>query len=352
MKKITFLLALFLSIISQAQSIFRDDFSSYTTNAELSGQGFWSNSPIAPNVGIGACLPLSSSSTCSGTKVLDQAISYLNFGNSNKVIEIGPYRDGVAHIVNPIVSGGDFYVGLVLNLSTAPLASGSPVDFLRIINSDATQVCFRLIVKDAGFGYNIGIRKGASANATVYTNDLYNYNENVLVIIKYSHLDSFDDDVVSLFVNPDYASGEPITAAAVTASGIDQSGAIDRVAFRLNFNVPDSMPTGYAGLVSASTTWEGLGFLPLATNSFEANSLFVATNNAGNHLEIQSQKSLNQVQLALYGSNGTLIEKQLFNIDSGNTSVPLKSKLSTGLYVLTLNDGNGFEYRQKIIFNN
>lgn len=352
MKKITFLLTLFLSITSQAQSIFQDDFSSYTTNAELSGQGLWSNSPIAPNVGIGACLPLSSSSTCSGTKVLDQAISYLNFGNSNKVIEIGPYRDGVAHVVNPIVSGGDFYVGLVLNLSTAPLTSGSPVDFLRVINSDPTQVCFRLIVKDAGFGYNIGIRKGASANATVYTPDLYNYNENVLIIMKYSHLDGIDDDIVSLYANPDFEAGELANPSIFTSTGLDQSGAIDRVAFRLNFNVPDSMPTGYAGLVSASTTWEELGFLPLATNSFEANSLFVATNNAGNHLEIQSQKSLNQVQLSLYGSNGSLIEKQLINIDSGNTSVTLKSKLSTGLYVLTLNDESGFEYRQKIIFSN
>lgn len=352
MKKITLLFALCFSFAVQAQLIFQDDFSSYTTNTELSGQGLWSNSPIAPNVGIGACLPLSSSSTCSGSKVLDQAISYLNFGSSSKAIEIGPYRDGVAHIVNPAVTSGDFYVGMVLNLNTAPLASASPVDFMRVINGDATQVCFRLIVKDAGFGYNIGIRKGASANATVYTDDLYNYGENVLVIIKYSHLDGFDDDVVRLYVNPDFAAGEPLNPNVFTATGFDQSGNIDRVAFRLNFNVPDSMPTGFAGLVSAATNWQGLGFLPLATNSFEANALFASTNNTNNHLEIQSKNNLQNVQLTLYAAQGNMVEKQRINIASGNTSVQLKSKLSTGLYVLTLKDENGFEYRQKIMFHN
>ena len=60
MKRILLLLLTFLTtVISQGQNIFKDDFSTYVINQELSGQGLWSNSPIAPNVGIGACLPLS-----------------------------------------------------------------------------------------------------------------------------------------------------------------------------------------------------------------------------------------------------------------------------------------------------
>lgn len=350
-RKLLYLCVLLLAVKSQAQLIFQDDFSTYLSNTELSGQGLWSNSPIAPNVGIGACLPLSSSATCSGTKVLDQAISYLNYGNAAKAIEIGPYRDGVAHVVSPVVSGGNFYLGLVLNLSSAPLAAGSPVDFLRVINSDPTLVTFRLLVKDAGFGYNIGIRKGASGNATVYAPNLLNYDENVLIVIKYTHLDGLDDDAVSLFVNPDFAAGEPANPNIVTTSGMDQSGAIDRVAFRLNYNVATAMPAGYAGLVSAATAWQGLGFIPLKTNSFNRNSIFVSSQTEQQGLNIESTQNFEQVSLKLYSMNGSLMEEQKLNLASGLNTVALTHKISTGWYLLSIQDEQGLSYRQKILIN-
>ena len=67
MKKKLLFIALFSIGLLQAQNIFKDDFSTYTVGQELSGQGLWSNSPIAPNVGIGACLPISSMVSCQKT---------------------------------------------------------------------------------------------------------------------------------------------------------------------------------------------------------------------------------------------------------------------------------------------
>ncbi len=349
MKRILLLLLTFLTtVISQGQNIFKDDFSTYVINQELSGQGLWSNSPIAPNVGIGACLPLSGSQPCSGTKVVGQSLNYLDYGSSNSSITLAPVQDGVARAITPVVTDGNLYLGLVLNLTSAPTTAGSPVDFLRVINSDATQVTYRLLVRDAGFGYNVGIRKGASSNATVYTGDVFNYGENVLLILKYSHLGGPDDDIVSAFVNPIYGNGEP--APNITnAAGFDQSGAIDRLAFRMNFNVAASMPTGLIGLVSTSTTWEGLTFLPLGVNQFEANSVTISSILENGQLQISSKNTLNNVQMKLFSTTGALLEQKMINIPTGSSQIGLASKLSSGMYIVQLYDENGEKTSFKII---
>lgn len=350
MKRILLLVLAFLTAgISQGQNIFKDDFSSYTINQELSGQGLWSNSPIAPNVGIGACLPLSGTQPCSGTTVVSQPLSFLGYGLSSNSITLAPVQDGVARAITPIVTEGDLYVGLVLNITTAPTTAGSPVDFLRVINSDATQVTYRMLVRDTGFGYNIGIRKGGSSNATAYTTDVYNYGESVLVILKYSHLNGPDDDIVSAYVNPLYSNGEPATASATTASGFDQSGAIDRVAFRMNFNVAASMPTGFIGLVSTSTTWEGLTFLPLGVNQFEAYNVTISSLLENGQLQINSKNNLNNVQMKLHTATGALLEQKMISIPIGSSQIELASKLSTGMYIVQLYDENGEKSSFKII---
>jgi hypothetical protein len=238
---------------------------------------------------------------------------------------------------------------MVLNISSAPTNAASPVDFLRVINSDATQVTFRLLVRDTGFGYNVGIRKGASSNPTVYTSDVLNYGENVLVILKYSHIEGPDDDILSVYLNPNYNDGEPANPSGVTTSGFDQSGAIDRIAFRMNFNVAASMPTGFIGLVSTSTTWQGLSFLPLSVSQFNANNLTVSSLIENNALQISAKSSLDQLQMELYTTTGTLLEDRIVNISEGNSLLELNSKLSSGLYIIQFIDKNGEKTNFKII---
>jgi len=349
MKKILLLLLLFAFCDTEAQLLFQDDFSPYTVDQELSGQGPWSNSPIAPNVGIGACLPLSAGQPCSGAKVVSQPLSYLNYGTASKSIVIASVQDGVARAISPVVTNGDLYVGMVLKLTSAPQSSASPVDFLRIINSDPTLVAFRMLVVDAGFGYNIGIRKGASANATAYSSNLCNYGDDVLVILKYSNLDGANDDVVSVFVNPDYNAGEPLTPSATTSTGFDQNGAIDRLAFRLNFNVAASMPTGLAGLVSVSTTWEGLSFDPLSVNQFEANTIKVNSFLDRGLLQINSHNTMTNGQLKVYSATGSLLESTIQTIPSGPSQIALQSKLETGLYFVQITEETGKKHLFKII---
>jgi len=344
------LVAFFISpLFLFSQNIFRDDLASYIIGQELSGQGLWSNSNVLPNVGIGACLPPIAGETCSGTKVISQPIAYLNYGSSPNSIEIAPIKDGVAHIISPMQVANDLYVAFVMNIATAPEVAALPVDFFRVLNSAQTDVTFRMLVKNVGFGYQIGIRKGASNNATVYTADLFNYNEDVLVVFKYSQVAGTSDDILNLYANPVYASGEPANVSATTNSGFDQSGAIDRIAFRLNYNVVGSMPTGYAGLISTSTTWDALGFIPLSTNSFANASVIKFSTGENGIINIQSNQSFENATFNLFSSTGQLIENNTLNVSTGTSTINLKSSLLTGLYVAQLTDTSGKKYTQKII---
>ena len=349
MKKTLLLLTFIIPVLSHAQLIFQDDFSLYTVGQELSGQGLWSNSPTAPNVGIGACVPLIAMQPCSGTKVVAQSLSYLNYGSSNNSIEIASAKDGVAKAISPIVTDGDLYVGLVLNLTTAPTTSSPPVDFIRILNSDQTLVTFRMLVVDDIFGYYIGIRKGSSGNATVYTTDLYNYGESVLVILKYSHLPGNNDDIVTAYVNPDYTAGEPASASVISTSGFDQSGAIDRIAFRQNYNIAASMPTGFAGLVSTSTTWEGLKFQPLSVDQFENNALQFSGELQNGTTQIKSKSNIDNAILNVYDIAGALIESKKLNIPAGNSQIQFTTKFSSGVYIFQIVDESGTKHSYKLI---
>ena len=349
MKKTLLFFTLFSFTISFSQTIFQDDFSTYTIGQELNGQGVWTNNSASPNVGIGACLP-PTVDPCSNAKILNQAISYLNFGNAPKSLEIAPIKDGVARAITPMITGGDFYVAVVLNLSSAPATS--PSDFFRINNGGngtGSEVAFRMLVQDAGFGYKVGIRKGASSNTTTYTTDLYNYNENVLIVLKYAQLVGANDDVLNVYVNPDFAAGEPTTPSATTSNGFDQSGYIDRYIFRQNYNIVASMPTGFVGLASTSLNWEGLGFISLGLNQINSENAFVFSSNSQNIVFIDSKLKIDNAIFKMYTITGTLIEDRKISISKGKSEITTLSTIKTGIYIIKLTDASGKNYTQKLI---
>jgi Secretion system C-terminal sorting domain len=327
---------LILSLLSlgfiQSQNIFKDDFAGYATGVPLSSQGLWTNNTSAPNIGLGGC----NGTGCTSANVVPQAITYLNYGTTNKVLKIDPNKDGVAHPILPIITGGDFYVAMVLNLTTSNVA---PNDFLRIDSGAISNVTCRMLAKDNTFGFFVGIRKGATSNATVYTPNSYDYSIDHLVVMKYSHQPLGDDDIVSVYVDPVYASGEPAIADATVASGLDQTGTIDRLGFRLNQAL--AMPTGAAGLVSVSTTWAGLGFVPLATSNFYKNT-FVINSAAANSgiLSIESTIALNNAKLEIFDIQGRSIENKIVSLQEKNNEISINPITNSGIYIVEITSEN------------
>jgi len=109
------------------------------------------------------------------------------------------------------------------------------------------------------------------------------------------------------------------------------------------------MPTGIIGLVSTSTTWEGLSLLPLGVNQFAANNVAISSTIENGQLQVSSKSTLNNVQMKLYATTGALLEQKIINIPTGSSPLGFASKLSSGLYIVQLNDENGEKSSFKII---
>ena len=354
MKKILLVLSLISTGLVQSQNIFKDDFMSFTIGSPLDGQGLWShiNDPANGGYGVGGCVPITSGQPCFSANLLSKNIDYQNYGTSTLALEIAGQLDGVGHPISPIVTDGDLYVSLVLNITTAP-SSASGVDFFRVVNGDTPFVAFRIIVVDngTGAGFKIGIKKGPSNSPYVYTNNIYNYNIDNLIVLKYTHQIDIADDILNLYVNPDFAAGEPASPISTTNLGTDQSDNIDRLAFRLNFNNAGTIPTGYAGLVSASKDWFGLGFVPLAINQFESKPLTILSNNAKiGILTIDTDRILD-AKLNIYTLTGALIEKQNISLNNTTNQININPITSIGVYIVELIESSGKKQVQKITIN-
>ncbi|WP_293872472.1 T9SS type A sorting domain-containing protein [Flavobacterium sp.] len=353
MKKKLLIACLLTSCFLTAQNIFQDNLATYTVGSSLHSQGLWSHNNDAANggFGAGACNPVTSGGSCSSSNVVSNSISYLNYGTSAKSLEIAGFLDNPGHPLQPVIIGGDLYVGMVLNIATAPTV-GSASDFFRAANSDTSLITFRLLVQDAGTGYKVGIKKGSSANLTVYTNGIFNYNQDNLVILKYSHLSGTNNDILNLYINPDYASGEPVIPSATTNTGTNQSGNIDRIFFRFGFNNAGALPTGFAGLVSAARTWFNLGFIPLSVEQFNSNSFTVLGNNASKGIiTINSKMALTNSTLNIYSITGQLLETKKISIGENNNDITINPIHQASVYVVELITEDGSKFIKKIITN-
>ncbi|WP_396156229.1 T9SS type A sorting domain-containing protein [Flavobacterium macrobrachii] len=342
MKKILLSIAIAFSLNSNAQNIFRDDFSTYNTGVQLSGQGSWTNN--SSNGGSGPC----TGAICSNAKVVQQNIGYTGYGSSSKAFSLTPDTDGCGRLFGTTVTSGDLYVGMVINITNAQT---SPQDFFRVQNGSFITTTFRVLVQPtSGSTYSIGIRKGDLANPTVYTSNSYNYGTDYLLIFKYTQGAGVNDDTVSLYANPNYLAGESgNNVSATNFAGNDQAGGIDRLVFRQNVG-PAGMPTGKVGLVSVARTWEELTFT-LSNNEFTKNS-FIITSNQANYgkLNIKSSIASEKVRLSIYNIEGKNIETKLISLNENNNDITINPIQNKGIYIVEISSENN-RFTQKIIVN-
>jgi hypothetical protein len=339
MKKTLLFLALLIFSFGYCQNVFQDNFNNYTVNSPLSGQGTWTNN--SSNGGSGAC----AGAICSNASVLTPGFSYLNYGSSTKSLQLLPDTDGCGTLFNS-VSTGDLYVGFMINASSSYT---SPNAFFRVNNGNAFTTSFRVYIKTiSATNFTIGISKG-SAGSTVYTTNSYSFNQDHLLIFKYSIVSGASDDQVNLYVNPVMANGVPTTPDASTTSGVDQTAAIDRLVFQQNTT---STPTGRAGLVSVAQSWTGLIFPNLSNIENSKIDFYINSTDANNGiLAITSNTSIEKGILAIYNLEGKLIEQKNISLSQSNNSISINPIQNSGIYILSIS-GNGKQYKQKIVVKN
>jgi hypothetical protein len=341
MKKAAFCILLLAFIKGYSQTIFQDNLNNYTVNTQLSGQGTWTNN--SSNGGTGAC----TGALCVNAKVLTPGFNYLNYGSSTKSLQLLSDTDGCGTLFTPVTSG-DVYVGFMINVSSA---ATNPNDFFRVNNGSFTTTTFRVFVKTvSGNTYTLGISKGAPGNATVYTTNVYSFNQDYLVILKYSQLAGAADDQLNLYVNPVMANGIPTTPDATTNSGTDQSGNLDRLVFRQNTTVATT-PTGRAGLVSVARSWTGLIFPNMAASTFSKAHFTINTKNAKNGvLQINALETIEKATLSIYNLEGKLVENKSITLLNTTNDIGIHPIANEGVYLVSI-EANGEQYSQKVMVN-
>jgi hypothetical protein len=341
MKKAVICILLLAFIKGYSQTIFQDNLNNYTVNTQLSGQGTWTNN--SSNGGTGAC----TGALCVNAKVLTPGFNYLNYGTSTKSLQLLSDTDGCGTLFTPVTSG-DVYVGFMINVSSA---ATNPNDFFRVNNGSFTTTTFRVFVKTvSGNTYSLGISKGAPGNATVYTTNVYSFNQDYLVILKYSQLAGAADDQLNLYVNPVMANGVPTTPDATTNSGTDQSGNLDRLVFRQNTTAATT-PTGRAGLVSVARSWTGLIFPNMAASAFSKAHFTINSKNAKNGvLQINALEAIEKATLSIYNLEGKLLENKSITVLNTTNEIAIHPIANEGVYLVSI-EANGEQYSQKVLIN-
>jgi len=343
MKKILLTIVTFASTFLFSQNVFQENFAGYTANAQLSGQGVWTNNSSLPG-GLGTCVGLG----CLNAFVVNQNIAAMGYGSSSKVFSLRPNADGCGRAF-PAVTSGDLYVGMVVNITAAQTA---PIDFFRVLSGGNFNTSFRVLVQPTGGStFSVGIRKGDTSNPTVYTTNSYNYGTDYLLIFKYSQGAGVNDDTISLYANADYPAGESgNTVSATNFTGNDQAGNVDRLAFRQNAG-PAGMPTGVVGLISVARTWETLTF-NLSNNQFSKNTFAISGSNATNGiLTVKSNTAVDKATLKIYTVQGSLLETKSISLNETINDIAINPIRSAGIYIIKISTDTNQRYTEKIIIN-
>ena len=341
-KKLLFL-ALLNSFTLCSQIIFDDNFSSYTAGQPLSGQGTWTNNSSL-NGGLGAC----SGFGCISSSIVNTSISYPNYGTATKSLSISSNQDAVGTTFTS-VSSGSIYLSFVVNFSSAVNDPGSSAsqDFFRVMSSGNYNTAFRIGAYNSGGGFVIFMQKGSGAK--VYSSAI-SYNQNHLLVMKYTFNPGTNDDVVSLYVDPNLASSEPTTTIQTSDGGAgttDYINAIDRMNFRANYS---TIPTGVLGLVKGSKSWSNL---TLETSNLEFNCNFIVNAKEAKNgiIAINSNKNIGSVKFKIYDIQGKLLENKTISLTNSINEIMINNINSSGVYLVEIISDSETKFIQKVLVN-
>jgi hypothetical protein len=226
---------------------------------------------------------------------------------------------------------GSYYTGLLVNATTA-VATGDYFFHFSTNPHASTAFRARLFIKDDGLGgFQFGISK-ASTSTVTYTSTSYVYGTTYLLVIKYAYnIAANNDDVVSLFINPDPSQPEP-GSADIVATDIATDISLGAMDLRQGANAYTVQVDG----IHFNNSWAAI--IPVELTSFTASvsgksinlvwTTATEINNSGFEVERKSANSDWQ-KMGFVNGNGTTTEKQFYtytdrNLAEGNYSYRLK----------------------------
>jgi hypothetical protein len=277
----------------------------------------------------------------------DEGLVYPGRSSNGNAVDVkmgGIYREDVHCNLPSIIDSGFIYVSFLVRVDSA-LTNGTY--FIHLANGFPTYgYRGRVFVRDtSGFGNNIqfGLSKGSSSQVK-WTTTTYSSNVVYLLVLKYEIVGDItgNDDIVSLFIDPDVTEPEP-TNPNITNIDTCSDSPIGAIALRQGFHFFQRTSVRVDEIVIAPSWFDSL---PVELTSFSASvtgnrvdlSWATATelNNSGFEVLRQSQK-LNWEKIGFVIGRGTTSEKSKYsfideNVIAGQYAYKLKQIDFNGAY--------------------
>lgn len=200
------MLGLIFTALTAQTPLLYDDFTGLNI-ANLSGQSSWTKGGSGPDC----------------TVANTTAMTYTGYnGGTGEYVQMGAPNGTASRVYKgftAITPGTNtFYYSFILRLS----ATTSTGDYFISLGDQTTGTAYfgRLFAKTSGSGFVLGIAKFTTIASATFGTTVLNYNQNYLVVARYTFATGTSNDLMYLWVNPSLSS-EPATgsAYATIASG-------------------------------------------------------------------------------------------------------------------------------------
>lgn len=251
-------------------------------------------------------------------------LTYQNYsdgiGNSTTIFGGAGSREDSHKLFNPVdTNATSYYAAFLVNVSAAAATGDYFLHFGT--NPHTTNFRGRVFVKSDGLGgFFFGLSK-ASTSTVSYTTTSYVFGNTYLLVLKYSYQNNTNnDDIVSLFINPDPAQPEP-GVADLTSTDIGTDIILGALDLRQGSNAYTVQVDG----IKFNNSWTQL--VPVELTSFAAsvngNSVSLKwatateTNNSGFEVERKSS-STGWQKIAFVQGNGTTTQPKSYSYSDRN----------------------------------
>lgn len=261
-----------IAMTVNAQLVFNENFSGYTTNNNLSGQGSWSNGgTTGTDVTVLNTTPLTYSGYQSGTE-------YVQTTSGSGT---APRKTFLSSATLPTNTTGFIYMSFVVNVNTA--STGNPGNGFQSVSLQTSNgnTPARFYIDGNGSNVRFGVAVGTETPA--WTGYSYNFAQTYLIVIRYDVINGNNNDNAFLWVNP--ALSSPLTSGA-NASSLSSNGEVSNGStfngLRFNqasgsgYNTASALYDAFRVAYGTTTTiaWSNLdaasGALPVTLTSFNA----------------------------------------------------------------------------------
>ena len=248
-KQLALAAALAVPVVGNGQKVLVEDFAYSAGN--LVGQGDWTQILSAATnplqvAGEGLIYPDYQDESIGGSATFQSTgqDAYLPFG-----------RD---------ITSGDVYVSALVRLSA--VQTGNFFFAFGQGEGYSSDLRGRLFAKASDNGkIQFGVAQQASSvthyqgRQAQFAATEYELDSIVLVVMKYSFIEGDNNDLVSLYINPNPATPEPETASITSANEVLANGDAEAInSIAIYQMTSSSAPTGDIDAIRVSTTWAGL----------------------------------------------------------------------------------------------